>query len=139
AVQALLGDTPGAEFVAYLFYPVGFIAVIIGRAQLFTENTLYPVVVVLGDRRYIDDTLRLWATVFAANIGGALLFALFASKTTTLRPDVFERLVQLGGHAPRCSSAALFWSGVFGGWVIALVAWRVTASHWTIGQVSIIW
>ncbi len=30
------------QFVAKLFYPLGFIAVILGRSQLFTENTLYP-------------------------------------------------------------------------------------------------
>jgi formate-nitrite transporter family protein len=33
----------------------------------------------------------------------------------------------------------LFWSGVVGGWLIALVAWMVSASHWTIGQVVMIW
>ncbi len=37
------------------------------------------------------------------------------------------------------STAFVFWSGVFGGWLIALVAWMVSASHWTIGQVAIIW
>ena len=25
------------------------------------------------------------------------------------------------------------------GWIIALVAWMVTASHWTIGQIVVIW
>jgi formate/nitrite transporter FocA (FNT family) len=28
---------------------------------------------------------------------------------------------------------------VVGGWLIALVAWMVSASHWTIGQVAMIW
>jgi formate/nitrite transporter FocA (FNT family) len=28
---------------------------------------------------------------------------------------------------------------VIGGWIIALVAWMVTASHWTIGQIAVIW
>jgi formate/nitrite transporter len=37
------------ELVSFLVYPIGFIAVIIGRAQLFTENTLYPVVLVLAN------------------------------------------------------------------------------------------
>src|SRR5215210_3370028 len=40
----VLGGGGGATFVAYLLYPIGFIAVIVGRAQFFTENTLYPVV-----------------------------------------------------------------------------------------------
>jgi formate/nitrite transporter FocA (FNT family) len=37
------------------------------------------------------------------------------------------------------NAAHIFWSGVFGGWLIALMAWIVTASHWTIGQVVIVW
>ena len=36
--------------MAYMLYPIGFIAVIIGRAQLFTENTLYPVALILSER-----------------------------------------------------------------------------------------
>ena len=28
---------------------------------------------------------------------------------------------------------------MIGGWLIALVAWMVTASHWTIGQIAVIW
>src|SRR5580704_9306744 len=43
AALAALGDTPGHQFVAYMLYPIGFIAVIIGRETSFTENTLYPV------------------------------------------------------------------------------------------------
>ena len=49
---------------------VGFIAVIIGRQQLFTENTLYPVVLVLDERKHLLSTLRLWAVVFISNIAG---------------------------------------------------------------------
>src|SRR5690242_4025047 len=56
ATRALLGDTPTSEFVSMLFYPAGFVAVIIGRFQLFTENTLYPVVLVLTERRHVLET-----------------------------------------------------------------------------------
>src|SRR5581483_8563335 len=49
AATAVLGDVPGHAFIANMLYPIGFIAVIIGRAQLFTENTLYPVALVLSE------------------------------------------------------------------------------------------
>jgi formate/nitrite transporter FocA (FNT family) len=35
--------------------------------------------------------------------------------------------------------ATTFWSGLIGGWLIALVAWMVSASHWTIGQIAVVW
>jgi formate/nitrite transporter FocA (FNT family) len=84
--RAFLPPGPTSEFISYMFYPLGFIAVIIGRAQLFTENTLYPVVLVLTDRRHIRNTLRLWGVVFAANVAGAFLFAALATRAPTLQP-----------------------------------------------------
>jgi formate-nitrite transporter family protein len=123
----------------FLTYPIGFIVVIIGRAQLFTENTLYPVVLVLDERRHVGTTLRLWGVVFASNLFGAFLFALLAVKSPALGLGMLSQLVQLGQEAAFGTGAHFFWSGVIGGWLIALVAWTVTASHWTIGQLAIIY
>ena len=33
----------------------------------------------------------------------------------------------------------IFAKGIIGGWLIALVAWMVSASHWTIGQIGVTW
>jgi formate/nitrite transporter FocA (FNT family) len=139
SLRALLGTGPWATVVSYMAYPIGYIAVIIGRSQLFTENTLYPVILVLDERRHLVRTLRLWGVVFAANVFGACLFALLAVKSGALRPDILLELGHLGTDAAVGVPAHLFWSGVIGGWLIALVAWTVTASHWTIGQLAIIY
>ncbi|MGI9103213.1 MAG: formate/nitrite transporter family protein [Terriglobales bacterium] len=139
AIRAVLGDSPAAQLVSYLFYPIGFMAVIIGRAQLFTENTLYPVVLVLKERRHLLATARLWAVVFAANVLGAFAFSLLAVHTSSLQPKIADRLVQLGVEALARPSTNIFWSAVIGGWIIALVAWMVSASHFTIGQIAVVW
>lgn len=139
AVRAQLPDTDAFRLLSLLFYPVGFIAVIIGRAQLFTENTLYPVILVLDQRDCLGDTLRLWGVVFGSNVVGAALFAVLATQTGALRPDIAHALVELGKDSVGFSFAHVFWSAVVGGWLIALVAWIVTASHWTIGQVVMVW
>ena len=139
AIQAMIGTSPWALLVSYFIYPVGFIAVIIGRAQLFTENTLYPVVLVLDEHRYFRDTVRLWGVVFSANIVGAFCFALLATKSEAVRPEIISRLVDLGSSAANGTVGSFFWSGIIGGWLIALVAWVVTAAHWTIGQLAMVW
>lgn len=143
AVRAVLGNGPWQEFVSYLFYPTGFIAVIIGRAQLFTENTLYPVLLILDERkqrrRYIVETLRLWSVVFAANVLGAFAFAVLVMQTGAVPGNVSRELINLGRSAVSGTASHFFWSGIIGGWLIALVAWVVTASHWTIGQLAMIW
>lgn len=139
AALVALGDSPARNFIAYVFYPIGFIAVIIGRAQLFTENTLYPVALILSQRRYFLETARLWLVVWTFNVLGAIAFAALAVGSDALNNDLRSILVQLGTQAVQGSASHIFWSGVIGGWIIALVAWLVTASHWTIGQIAVIW
>lgn len=139
-VRSMLAGTTAPELVATLFYPIGFIAVIIGRAQLFTENTLYPVLLVLNEgSRHLRGTLRLWAVVLAANVAGVFLFALLAVWSGALRPEWVASLTQLGMESVGVHGWAVFWSGVVGGWLIALVAWMVSASQWTVGQIAVVW
>ncbi len=138
-VRALIGTSPSAQLISFLIYPVGFIAVIIGRQQLFTENTLYPVILVLDEHRYFGRTARLWGIVFAFNVLGAFVFALLAIRLGAVRPAIAQQLGAMGTEAVAGSAAHFFWSGVVGGWLIALVAWIVTASRWTIGQVAMVW
>lgn len=138
-VTAALGHAAWAQFVALLFYPMGFMAVILGRGQLFTENTLYPVALILAERRHVWSTLQLWSIVFPSNVAGAFLFALLAARTTALKPDTLHALVQLGTQATLPGWRAIFWSGVVGGWIIAMVAWLVSGSHSITGSVAIIW
>jgi formate/nitrite transporter FocA (FNT family) len=139
AAMVALNGVPGRSFIAYMLYPVGFIAVIIGRAQLFTENTLYPVALILSEKRHVGETVRLWTVVFVGNVLGAIAFAGLAVGSDALNPDIHTALVELGKQAVQGTASHIFWSGVIGGWIIALVAWLVTASHWTIGQIAVIW
>jgi formate/nitrite transporter FocA (FNT family) len=145
AIAIALLTTPGTVpshtifFVGKMFYPLGFITVILGRSQLFTENTLYPVALVLAERRHFWQTMRLWSIVLPFNILGALAFASIASLTSALQPEVVRAISQLGLDAIHNPASTIFWSGVMGGWIIATVAWLVSGSHSITGSVMIIW
>ena len=136
---AMLGSTTKIQFVSKMFYPLGFIVVILGRAQLFTENTLYPVALVLAEKKHFWNTMRLWFSVLPSNVLGALAFSALASLTTALPPEVLQALSALGVEAAHRHPSAIFWSGVMGGWIIALAAWLVSGSHSITGSVMIIW
>lgn len=138
-ILAKLGSGPGAFVVSRMFYPLGFIVVILGRSQLFTENTLYPVALVLTEPKQIWNTLRLWATVLPSNMLGALTFAALAGLTRSMPADVVQAIAGLGLTAVHQPSSAIFWSGVVGGWLIATAAWLVSGSHSITGSVMIIW
>jgi len=137
--RAELGTSGPAQFVTNLLYPVGFIAVILGRAQLFTENTLYPVALVLSERRHYLATLRLWGVVLLSNCLGALAFAALAVRTHALQPKYVASLITIGLELVNHPISHVFWSAILGGWIIALVAWLVSASHSISGSMMLIW
>ena len=136
---AMLGSSSKLQFVGKMFYPLGFIVVILGRSQLFTENTLYPVALVLAEKRHLWNTLRLWSVVLPSNVFGAFAFASLVSFTNALDPQIVHALGHLGTEALNHPASAVFWSGVMGGWIIALAAWLVSGSHSITGSVMIIW
>ena len=138
-VLSMLGSGPGAFVLSRMLYPLGFIVVILGRSQLFTENTLYPVALVLAEKKQIWNTLRLWAIVLPSNCFGALAFAGLISLTPAISPGVVHAIAELGMAAVQPSLATIFWSGVMGGWIIATAAWLVSGSHSIAGSVMIIW
>jgi formate/nitrite transporter FocA (FNT family) len=121
----------------YLGYTLGFVVVILGRMQLFTENTLFPVALVLSTRRFLGVTVRLWAVVLVGNVLGTAAFALLATKTSAMGPW-HVRLAEIGHEAGAKGFPELFWTAVVGGWLVALVGWIVTASTDTVGQVLMV-
>jgi formate/nitrite transporter FocA (FNT family) len=136
---ARLGGSGHAFVISRMFYPLGFIVVILGRSQLFTENTLYPVALVLTEPRQIWNTLRLWATVLPSNMLGALAFAALAGRTHSMPADVVQAIAGLGLAAVHQPTSTIFWSGVVAGWIIATAAWLVSGSHSITGSVMVIW
>src|SRR5512141_611186 len=64
-LRAGLPDAPWRPLIAKLGYSVGFLVVILGRQQLFTENTLTVMLPLLERRsgRALLSVLRLWAIV----------------------------------------------------------------------------
>ena len=72
-------------------YPVGFLAVILGREHLYTENTLTVMLPLLTHRNWktLRAMLRVWSVVLLANVLGAGIIA-----SVIGRSDVFSSQVQ---------------------------------------------
>lgn len=137
--MVLLAGADHVYLLSRMFYPLGFIVVILGRSQLFTENTLYPVALVLAEKKELWNTLRLWCIVLPSNVAGAFAFASLISLTPALPAPIVHAIAQLGMDAVHVSPWTIFWSGVMGGWIIATTAWLVSGSHSITGSVIIIW
>jgi formate/nitrite transporter FocA (FNT family) len=77
AFSANLPDTPSRPLIVCLGYPLGYLIVILGRQQLFTENTLTPLLPILArpTPARIARLGALWGIVLAFNVIGALIGA----------------------------------------------------------------
>ena len=124
-MTALTALWPGdlARLVGCLLYPLGFLFVVMGRYQLFTENTLTPVTLVLTRIASIPRLLRIWGVVLAANVLGAGLCAYVLATTGVFSPEMAAVAYDFGAHFLEMSWADLFWKGVFAGWLVAGMVW----------------
>jgi len=82
-----LPDQLWRPLIASAGYCVGFLIVILGRQQLFTENTLTVVLPLLlrRDLATLLRMLRLWGVVLSGNLVGTFLFALCIGKIVLFR------------------------------------------------------
>ncbi len=129
-LSAYLPETPWRRLLVCLGYPLGFLIVIVGRQQLFTENTLTAVIPLFA-RRNLATTmtvLRLWAVVLAANLVGAHLFAWVAGVTPMFDRIVQHAMLQLALHVADVSFGHAILRGIFAGWLIAMVVWMLAAA-----------
>ena len=124
-LHAHLPDKPWRPLITKLGYSVGFVVVILGRQQLFTENTLTPVLPLLlrRDRKTFGNMMRLWGVVLAANLVGAFLVALAITKTDVFPSHVHDAFRHLGHAAMSHSFGNTLLKGIFAGWLIALIVW----------------
>jgi formate/nitrite transporter FocA (FNT family) len=120
-----LPDGVWVPLVAKLGYSVGFLIVVLGRQQLFTENTLTVILPLLRrrDSLTLKHVLRLWAIVLGANLVGAWLFATVAARTTMFDPDVRGVFDAIAQEAMAPGAATVMLRGIFAGWLIALMVW----------------
>ena len=128
-LRSHLPEADWRPLVAKLGYSVGFAVVIIGSQQLFTENTLTPILPLLNRRtkECFRNVLRLWGAVLIANLLGALLFAFSLGRLAVVEPSVHVALGDLSREAMQFDVAVTLLHAVYAGWLIALMVWMLPA------------
>jgi formate/nitrite transporter FocA (FNT family) len=130
-LQAVLPPGPLRNIISPLGYTVGFLIVVLGRQQLFTENTLTPVLPLLHDRGAptLIRLLRLWLVVLIFNLAGTCLFAWAATSGGIFEPNVVHAFQDLGRATIRATFITTFLRAVLAGWLIALMVWLLPAAE----------
>lgn len=130
-LAAYLPDAAWAPLLSKLGYSVGFLIVVLGRQQLFTETTLTAVLPLLSKRDAATaiGMLRLWGTVLLANAVGTYLFAFCVAKVPIFSPHVQEALGTVSRGGTEGGFGVIFMRAVFAGWLIALMVWLLPAAE----------
>jgi formate/nitrite transporter FocA (FNT family) len=126
-----LPDAVWAPLVINFGYATGFLIVILGRQQLFTENTLTVILPLLLQKTVRDlvKVLTLWSVVLLANLAGAFLFAWAASKTGAFEPQLHTSLDAIASESTGQTFGINLLRGIFAGWLIALMVWLLPAAE----------
>ena len=126
-IRGALPDTSWRSLISGFGYTIGFLIVVLGRQQLFTESTLTAVLPFLTrkDMTTFLKMIRLWTIVFLTNLVGTFLFAFLISHDWLFQPDVNEALKGIAAEALRDPFWPMLIKAVMAGWLIALMVWLI--------------
>lgn len=130
-LQRHLAGVSAGHLIDSLGYTFGFLAVIMARQQLFTENTLTAVLPLMTKPgwRNLIRLLRLWSVVLAGNLIGVSLFSFGLLHLQQFDAPTERAFVDIGRELMQNSPFEMFSKGILAGWIIAMMVWILAASE----------
>ncbi|WP_330633099.1 formate/nitrite transporter family protein [Halocatena halophila] len=137
--SSMTAQTGGDPVLSTILYPLGFIYIIIGNYQLYTENTLPPVALTLDRLASMPALLRHWFIVLIGNFTGGAMGAMTLTWGGVFSPGAAQAALEhaeTGVHTPVSS---LFFKAAFAGLIVAGVVWIVYAVQDTISRLVVVY
>lgn len=126
-----LPNTEWAPLVTSFGYAAGFLVVILGRQQLFTESTITIVLPVIADKtsRALKGLLRVWGTVLLANWIGCALVALGFVTFALVPQEIGAAIIDASRHYGEQSAGTAFVHGIGAGFLVAAMVWMMPGAE----------
>lgn len=122
-----------------LAYPVGYIFVIIGRSELFTEHTTLATLPVMNGKATLKSLAKLWLIVYLGNLVGGYIFGsitlVFNNEMHIIGNDFFYFISE---KMLKYSVMATLISGIMAGWLMGMLSWLLTSAQDTFSRVVMI-
>ena len=137
-LNSRLPDGEHFKVIASFGYCAGFLAVILARQQLFTENTLTAVLPVMTKPTLNNFVrlLRLWSVVLVGNLCGTLLVAYVMLHLPIFDTKTDLAFLDIGRKVMENDASKMFAKGIVSGWMIATMVWMIpsmeSAKMWII-------
>jgi formate/nitrite transporter FocA (FNT family) len=134
-----LGKHPAHVFGS-LAFGTGFVFLVVGRGELFTENFLVPIAGLDHRRRSSWLGLaKLWTSSPLFNVLGGLVMILFLSTRHVLPSGTGKTLAENADTIHAHGTLALFVSAIFAGALITAMTWFVEGQESMIVRVVVAW
>ena len=137
-----LPAAPWTPLISGFGYTVGFVIVVLGNLQLFTESTVTAVLPIATHptRRNLARLLRLWLIVFAANMAGTLLVAALSAGRVIVSADQLATMLALSRHALDHDAVTTLLLGMPAGFLVAAIAWILPnargSEYWVVTSIT---
>jgi formate/nitrite transporter FocA (FNT family) len=130
-----------AHVIGSLGFGIGFVFLVVGRGELFTENFLVPIAGLDHDdeRSSWRNLLKLWTISPVANVLGGLVIILIVSTHSVLPYGTGDAMRQLATTIHANGTLALFMSAVFAGALITAMTWFVEGQATMMPRMVIAW
>ena len=127
--KSRLADVEASHVIASLGYSAGFLAVILARQQLFTENTITAVLPVMSKPTLANfgRLFRLWGVVLVGNLCGTLLVAYVMLHLPIFDTKTDEAFLEIGRKVMENDVTHMFSKGIVSGWMIATMVWMIAS------------
>ena len=137
--SSMTAKTDGAPLSSALLYPIGFIYIILGGYQLYTENTVPPVALVLERLASLPAMLRQWWIVLVGNFAGGLFGALILAQTGVFSPEAAAAAIDISQKGVETGVWDLFFKAGFAGLIVAGVVWLDFAARDTVSRFFLVY
>jgi formate/nitrite transporter FocA (FNT family) len=130
---------PNDPLLGAFLYPLGFVYIILGGYQLYTENTLPPVALVLERLASVPSLLSTWLIVLVGNFAGGAFGALVLAYTGVFSPGAAAAAADLSAKGLATPWWDLFFKGGVAGLVVAGVVWLDYAVRDTVSRFLLVY
>lgn len=127
AIRRFLPDAAWAPLVSSAGYAFGFLIVILGRQQLFTESTITAVVPLSSSPswRTLGNVARVWGVVLVANWLGTAAIAAGFVFAAVVPAEIASEIVAFSRHLTDLTAGTAFVHGIGAGFLVAALVWMM--------------
>jgi len=141
ALAARTIDGHARDLVASIAFGIGFVFIVVGRSELFTENFLIPVAGL--DHRSGRSWFKLgelWVVALVANVVGGVLIALILTAKNVLPDGTDAAFVRVAEHIADRSTLPSFLSALLAGALMTVMTWFVEGAADSLGvRIAMAW